>query len=344
METVEQLLDTIDEETRENLQSCSAEVIFLYLIESYDWELPASLVHWQHSLSTLNNNDIVHLTQFTLSDLKCVTKPLNIPTVFSTPSGCRLAGEEAFFLLLCRLAWPTQLQTLSIFFQYSPSTISKATNWLLTHIHKNWDFLLQDFNSRLAAQHLSPIRLELFASRIYAKGAPLTRCWGFIDCTIREICRPTRWQRECYNGYKHMHAVKYSAVNAPDSIIYHLWGRLEGRRNDNALLSDSQLLIRCKQFAPSFYLFGDPAYPVSTVLLSPLDSSRLTNVEKEFNWKKSSCREVVEWGFADIIRLWSALDFSYTQRIYSVPVGIQYRVATILTNIHIYLYSSETSF
>jgi len=86
-----------------------------------------------------------------------------------------------------------------------------------------------------------------------------------------------------------MHAVKYSAVKAPDGIIYHLWRPFEGRRNDNALLSESELLIRCKQFAPSFYLFGDPAYPVSSVLLSPLDSSKLTKEEKEFNQKMSSC-------------------------------------------------------
>ena len=36
IETVEQLLQTIDEETQENFKSCSLEVIFLYLIECYD--------------------------------------------------------------------------------------------------------------------------------------------------------------------------------------------------------------------------------------------------------------------------------------------------------------------
>jgi len=58
----------------------------------------------------------------------------------------------------------------------------------------------------------------------------------------------------------------------------------------------------------------------------------------------SSCREAVEWGFADILRLWSALDFSYNQRISGSPIGLLYRVATILTNIHICLYSCQTSF
>ncbi|KAG0643217.1 hypothetical protein HOY80DRAFT_1096339 [Tuber brumale] len=177
------------------------------------------------------------------------------------------------------------------------SSRNQAVNWILSFIYQNWNFLLHDFNSQLASEHLSTTKLDLFASKIHAKGALLKVCWGFIDCTIREICHPTQWQKECYNGYKHMHAVIYSTVKAPD-----------GRRNDNALLSDSELLSRCQKFTPSFYLYGDPTYPVSTALLSPFD------------------------------------DFSSTQHIYSSPIGIQYRVATILTNIHICLYGSETSF
>ena len=203
---------------------------------------------------------------------------------------------------------------------------------------------MHDFNSQLSSKYLSPLRLELCASKIYPKGGPLLACWGFIDCTIRGICHPTRWQKECYNGYKHMYAVKYSAVKAPDGIIHHLWLPFEGQRNDNALSTDSELLIRCKQFAPWFYLFGDPAYPVSSVLLSPFYSSKLTKEDQEFNQKMSPCWEVVEWDYADIIWLWSVLDFSDTQRIYSVPLVIQYHVATILTNIHTCFYGSETSF
>ncbi|KAG0634770.1 hypothetical protein HOY80DRAFT_864089, partial [Tuber brumale] len=83
---------------------------------------------------------------------------------------------------------------------------------ILLFIYRNWDFLLHDFNSRLASEHLSTTKLDLFASKIHAKGASLKACWGFINCTIREICHPSRWQKEYYNGYKYMYAVKYSAV------------------------------------------------------------------------------------------------------------------------------------
>lgn len=32
--------------------------------------------------------------------------------------------------------------------------------------------------------------LEIFSQAIHAKGAPLTQCWGFIEGTVRPICRP----------------------------------------------------------------------------------------------------------------------------------------------------------
>ncbi|PWW74081.1 hypothetical protein C7212DRAFT_359335 [Tuber magnatum] len=207
----------------------------------------------------------------------------------------------------------------SLFFYYSVTyTISQAVNWILAHVYSNWDFLLHDFSSPLASEHLSSVRLKLFAGKIHEKGALLTACWEFIDCTIREICRPTKWQRECCNGYRHMHAVKYSAVKAPDGLIDHLWGPFE----------ESGLLSKCNEFASSYYLFGDPTYPVSSVLLSSFDNSTLTKEEKIFNKRMSSCREAVEWGF----------------RIYHSPIGLQYRVATILTNIHVCLYGCETYF
>jgi hypothetical protein len=45
----------------------------------------------------------------------------------------------------------------------------------------------------------------------------------YAHCVQHSGC-PTVWQQECYNGYKHMHALKYSAVKCPDGLLYHLAG------------------------------------------------------------------------------------------------------------------------
>lgn len=123
-------------------------------------------------------------------------------------------------------------------FGYSYTAISECTNWVLKFILEHWDFLLRNFESG----HLGLSRLSVFAQKIYNKGAPLDKCWGFIDCTIQQICRPKKWQREMYNRYKHMYALKYSAVKSLDGLIYHLFGPWERHRNDNALLRGSNLL------------------------------------------------------------------------------------------------------
>jgi hypothetical protein len=149
---------------------------------------------------------------------------------------------------------------------------------------------------------LAPARLQEYASAIHAKGAPLDSVWGFLDCTIRGICRPSRWQRVAYNGYKKIHAIKFQAVKLPNGLIGHLYGPMEGRRNDNTLLAASHLLENCAQFAfrPGagqntpitrryFQIFGDPAYGVSPLILSPFNAGAdWTPEQKRWNYEMSS--------------------------------------------------------
>ena len=47
-----------------------------------------------------------------------------------------------------------------------------------------------------------PEELELFASRVAAKDAPLENCVSFIDGTMRVTCRPSKNQKAAYSGYK----------------------------------------------------------------------------------------------------------------------------------------------
>lgn len=269
---------------------------------------------------TLSDDDFRHFTRFSSGDLVQVwlsylkgeieikfdfqiAALLEIPACFQTPSGVPFTREEGLFLLCARPAWATRLGTLEFMFGYHYTSISQYTNLILD---TNWDFLLRDFESG----HLGPDRLAEFARKVHSKGAPLDKCWGFIDCTIRQICSPSRWQRDCYNGYKHMHALKYSAVKCPDGLIYQLHGPWEDRRNDNALLHDSGVLERCHRYADGHYMYGDPAYRLSSVLLCPYShlAAELYREQRIFNECMSSCREAVEWGFAGVLnygRLWT---------------------------------------
>lgn len=102
-------------------------------------------------------------------------------------------------------------------------------------------------------------------------GAPLNSVWGFIDCTIRQMCRPRYWQRAVYNGHKKFHALKFQVIMLVNRLFGHLYSPIEGRRNDNYLLTQSGLLDKYREHAiypgvtdnsppeaKYLQLFGDP--------------------------------------------------------------------------------------
>ncbi|RPA78411.1 hypothetical protein BJ508DRAFT_212043 [Ascobolus immersus RN42] len=323
-----------------SLDSLDDDLLFIYLISKYPSLTQADQRRRYNKIDvhSIHEREFRHLTRFDYTDLCQLACLLQIPETF-TVSRHRFSRIEGLFILCVRLAFPYRTETLSIFLGWSPTAISRASNYILLHIQANWQYLLHDFNSG----HLTEERLTLYAQAISNKGAPLDKCWGFLDCTIRAISRPIQWQRELYNGHHREHSLKYAAVKCPDGLIRHLYGPIPGRRNDNHLLKQSQLLERCLEYAPEFYLYGDSAYGKYQVLLSPWSRIELSEAQFEFNLQMSRVRECVEWGFEDILRLWTSLTFTRSQKLFGTLVGAQFKVATLLTNLHICLYGCQTS-
>jgi len=79
-------------------------------------------------------------------------------------------------------------------FARSVPELSMIYNNVLSFIHENFGHKLNDMNQVWLAPN---------------KGAPLQNCWGFIDGTVRPICRPGENQRQVYNGHKRVHALKF---------------------------------------------------------------------------------------------------------------------------------------
>ena len=89
------------------------------------------------------------------------------------------------------------------------------------------DFIYETFNHRLLQwnhQVLNANALETYAAAITAKGLHLNNCFGFIDGTVRPICRPGENQQIVYNGHKRIHALKFLSVALPNGIIGNLFG------------------------------------------------------------------------------------------------------------------------
>lgn len=73
-------------------------------------------------------------------------------------------------------------------------------------------------------------RAAIYAQAVHAKSSALANCVGFIDGTVIGIARPgeNKVQNVVYNGQKRKHALKCQAVTAPDGLILHAAGPIEG--------------------------------------------------------------------------------------------------------------------
>ena len=71
---------------------------------------------------------------------------------------------------------------------------------------------------------LSPANLQSYVDAITGIGAPLPNCFGFIDRTVRAICRPGEHQQIVYNGHKRIHALRFQSIALPNGLIGNLYG------------------------------------------------------------------------------------------------------------------------
>jgi hypothetical protein len=100
-------------------------------------------------------------------------------------------------------------------------------------------------------------------------------CIGFIDGTVRSICKPLVDQEAVYNGHRRVHALKYQAVVIANGLIVDLFGPRAGFDHDARLFHESELnrhlglLHRPSGTAMPFFCFGDQAYPATEFLCVP---------------------------------------------------------------------------
>jgi hypothetical protein len=102
-----------------------------------------------------------------------------------------------------------------------------------------------------------------------------------------------------------MHALKFQMVMSPYGIMAHLFGPLEGRRHDAAMLQESGLLSQVEQHMTRgsttssgnyWILYGDPAYPNRPQIVRLFQGARLSPSEAEFNRLMSGARVLCSVG------------------------------------------------
>ena len=268
---------------------------------------------------------------------------LNVPETLVTSQGTVCDGVESLCILLKRLAFPCRYTDMVPIFGRSSVELCLIFNTLVDHFYDLHSHRLRSWNQPL----LQPNKLAEYCDVIHQKGAPLDNCFGFIDGTVRGICRPQRNQQIVYNGHKRIHAIKFQSVALPNGMIGNLSGPYEGRRHDSTMLYESGLLqelqLHAVHHGNPLCVYGDPAYPLSVHLQAPFRGAHRTPEQNEFNEAMSAVRTSVEWLFGLVINYFKFVDFKRMQKIGLSPVGKLYIICSLMQNAHTCLYSNQIS-
>lgn len=295
----------------------------------------------EFNIEECDNNSFIHYFRFSKDQFAQLLQNFDFPHHVTLKNRAVVKDKELLLILLKRFAYPCRLLDLSIFFKLNISTISYSIDYSTKFLYSKYSNILY-FDSERIFQNL-----ERYAERINNKGGSLLNCVGFIDGTVRPICRPTNNQRDYYNGHKRVHSLKYQAIMFPDGIIGHISGPFDGRRHDASIYALSGIDAEIRPFLHKngimYHIYGDPAYPLSSFIISPFGGSRTTLEQEEFNKSMSSVRETVEWGFSRVVANFAFLDFKKNLKLEIQDIGHYYPIGVLLTNCYSCLNDNQIS-
>lgn len=241
------------------------------------------------------------------------------------------SGEEALCLLLRRYGSTSPLVDLAMEFGIDQSCMSRLICFTAKRIWEKLKRLVTDVS-------VWDEYLDDLAEAVYNKTRRYRNCWGFIDGTVRPICRPVRGQMLVYSGHKRVHGLKFQAVAIACGLITHIWGPELARRHDAFMLARSGLLHQLRAMAErtgrTYCLFGDPAYPLTPYIQCGLKGAVLTaQQQQQFNAEMSASRVAVEWAFGHLLQTFPFFSFKKKHQLWLSPVALHYNVAVILLNL-----------
>jgi hypothetical protein len=212
----------------------------------------------------------VEFLRFGKAEMMELADVLAIPNTFR--NHCRAPATTALALVLYRLSWPHRLKDCIELFGHERAWLSIVfTDVVLSLFERFWKIF---WNTNC----LTPECLTRYCAAVQANGEPSGLIWGFIDGTLKGICRPekqTANQRFLYSGYKKKHGLNFQSIVTPDGLISSMAGPWEGSPNDWSIwrlsnLQEDRLLRYCFNTAgQQVYHYGDKAYALERGVLAP---------------------------------------------------------------------------
>ena len=290
--------------------------------------------------------------RFSKADVRTIVGLLidvaGLPEVVVSYAGDSAPLVTAFLCLCMKYAWPTRLGTMTQMFGKSTSWLSRITKALRTLLFNRFHRGLR--NPRL----LTAEELKTFAAAV-EKISGVDVCFGFLDGTVRPVCKPQDAQAEFYTGKDRVHALKYQILSTPDGMIRHIDGPWPGRRHDQHMVTSApcldgmpvlqQWLLRHPRtpYGTAYFIYADAGYSTAPCIETPFPDGAFNLQHEAYNEAMAASRIAVEWEFGHILFYWAAHHFKPQQKVLSeMGIGQMYTVSALLTNIYNCLHPSKT--
>jgi hypothetical protein len=257
---------------------------------------------------------------------------VGFPSVVRSSARDKCSLYDAMCMMCFKYSYPTRLGTMVRIFGSSVCRMGRLISALRRMI-----------SSRFRTKLISPSKLTRqalanFSAAVQEKSG-LSNCVGFIDGTVRPICKPSVLQGSCYNGKDRVHALKYQGITTPDGMILQLSGPWPGARHDQFMVRESGIQdymcsLPRREDGAMYVLYADQGYSEDVGIVTPYFDGAINSLHEAFNQQMASSRISVEWAFGNIVQQWASTSFTATQQMLSNrKVGQVYIVAAFLCNL-----------
>ena len=342
-------------------QECDAEFymqLFLFIIvwaqhylEEVDefrpiQRLPPRIPRARYNFQT-STQDPIELFRFNEHELRYIVMLMREPHWHRTASRDKFSLLEGLCIMTRRLCYPARWADLVHVFGRSVSALGRIFHYMLTLMINKYAHLLQFDVTRFVN------KLPEWAAAV-ARICPNTynTVCMFLDGTHQRTCRPHPTnvpdgishddiQRSQFDGRLHKHGQKYHLVVAPNGVMTHGYGPVDGRRHDTTVLRLSglaRLLETLSINGIDYCIYADSAYAITPNMQVPVKNPAPNSVGRRVNRIMARARTVAsECGFSAVTNTWQWVDWTRQQKIFWTRPADCYIVAVLLTNMRLCL-------
>ena len=130
---------------------------------------------------------------------------LGLPDEIKCKQGTICDSTEGLCIVLKQLAYPCRYNDLISIYSRPVPEISMISNTVTDFTFEHHGHRITELNHTILNHHA----LQTYAEVVSDKGAALNNCFGFVDGTVRPICRPN---------------TNFQSIAIPNGLIANLYG------------------------------------------------------------------------------------------------------------------------